>query len=79
MPPVTLMPRSSRHPRSGVRANDAEPSTGRASDARLLTVAQFAALSQVSERHVRRMIRKGIIRVIRYGRSIRIPSDELGI
>jgi excisionase family DNA binding protein len=40
---------------------------------KLLTVRQLAENWQISERSVRRMIRAGRIKVIRLGRSVRIP------
>lgn len=41
----------------------------------LLTVPQVAENWQVSERTVRRMIADGRLRVVRLGRSIRIPPE----
>jgi excisionase family DNA binding protein len=49
------------------------------SDTRLLTVAQAAELCQLSERQMRRMIRDGTIRALRFGRSVRIRPTDLGI
>lgn len=44
--------------------------------ARTLTAADLAAALQVSVRTVRRMIAAGEVRVIRFGRSVRVPADE---
>jgi len=44
---------------------------------KLLTVKQVAEISQVSERHVRRLIKKGQLPYIRFGRNIRIASKDL--
>jgi len=43
---------------------------------RLLTVRQLAEAWQVSERTIRRMIADGRIRVVRIGRSVRIPGKQ---
>ena len=47
--------------------------------ARLLTAAQAAELCQISERQLRRMIHDGRIRVLRFGRSVRIRPADLGL
>jgi excisionase family DNA binding protein len=43
---------------------------------RALTAAELAAALQVSVRTVRRMIARGEVRAIRFGRSVRVPVDE---
>lgn len=42
-----------------------------------LTAADLAGVLQVSVRTVRRMIAAGEVRVIRFGRSVRVPGDEV--
>jgi excisionase family DNA binding protein len=41
-----------------------------------LTAADLAAALQVSVRTVRRMMARGEVRAIRFGRSVRVPVDE---
>lgn len=41
-----------------------------------LTAADLADALQVSERTIRRMIAAGEIKVIRLGRSVRVPMEE---
>jgi excisionase family DNA binding protein len=55
---------------------DHKGSTAPASPTRTLTAADLAAALQVSVRTVRRMIAAGEVRVIRFGRSVRVPADE---
>jgi excisionase family DNA binding protein len=45
---------------------------------RALTAADLAGALKVSVRTIRRMIAAGDVRVIRIGRSVRIPADEVG-
>ncbi|MHB2169541.1 helix-turn-helix domain-containing protein [Alsobacter sp. R-9] len=52
-------------------------STAPDTPARALTAADLAAVLQVSVRTVRRMIAAGEVRVIRFGRSVRVPADEV--
>jgi excisionase family DNA binding protein len=42
-----------------------------------LTTPQFADGANLSESMVRKMIRTGQLRVVRIGRSVRIPKSEL--
>jgi excisionase family DNA binding protein len=44
---------------------------------RLLTVDQVAEFAQVNSRTVRRLIKKGRLRVVRLGRSVRIHPEDL--
>lgn len=44
---------------------------------RYLTAAEYAAHYRISERTVRRFIAQGTIRIVRIGRNIRIPLDEI--
>ena len=48
----------------------------RATSARALTAADLANALQVSVRTIRRMIAAGEVRVIRLGRSVRVPMEE---
>ena len=47
------------------------------SPSRALTAADLADALQVSVRTIRRMIAAGEVRVIRLGRSVRVPMDEV--
>jgi excisionase family DNA binding protein len=71
----TATPRSTR--RSHDNREDQDRATG--TDSRLLTVAQAADISQISERQIRRMIGDGRIPVVRFGRAVRIRPKDLGI
>jgi excisionase family DNA binding protein len=64
---------------NGRPAEERDLPSGFNEDSRLLTVAQFAALSRMSERHIRHMIKAGDIPVLRFGRSIRIRPKDVGI
>jgi excisionase family DNA binding protein len=39
-------------------------------------VREYAAARSVSEKHVRRLIKAGKIKVARFGRLVRIPDEE---
>jgi excisionase family DNA binding protein len=45
----------------------------------LLTVQQAAQKCQLSVRHIRRMIKSGILPVIRFGKAVRIHPKHLGL
>jgi excisionase family DNA binding protein len=49
----------------------------KAAPARSLTAADLADALQVSVRTIRRMIAAGEVRVIRFGRSVRVPIEEV--
>ena len=55
---------------------DHDGGTAPARPTRTLTAADLAAALQVSVRTVRRMIAAGEVRVIRFGRSVRVPAEE---
>jgi excisionase family DNA binding protein len=44
---------------------------------RLLNVATAAELCDVHEATIRRMIKRGLIRAVRIGNSVRIPESEI--
>jgi excisionase family DNA binding protein len=75
--------RKSRSQRSNTPAVDGPPGDDqqerRVVDKRLLTVKQAAQECQLSVRHIRRMIKSGILPVIRFGNAIRIHSMHLGL
>lgn len=60
-----------------MRTNDCPASSSPGHPNRTLTAADLAVVLQVSVRTVRRMIACGEIRVIRFGRSVRVPMDEV--
>jgi excisionase family DNA binding protein len=66
-------------PRTIGTVPDRAPAAGSEASNRLLTVAQAAELCQISERQLHRMIRDGRIRVLRFGRSVRIRPADLGL
>ncbi len=50
---------------------------GSALPSRYLTVADYADHFNVSQRTVRRRIAEGSIKIVRIGRSVRIPPSEI--
>jgi excisionase family DNA binding protein len=56
--------------------NEHHGAATRATPARALTAADLADALQVSVRTIRRMIAAGEVRVIRFGRSVRVPIEE---
>ena len=58
--------------RSGSRERSALPS-------RYLTAAEYADLFNVSQRTVRRRMADGSIKIVRIGRSVRIPPSEIEV
>jgi excisionase family DNA binding protein len=67
----------SKGPRNGRRAEAQSGGNGNGHvppRTRLLTVRQVAQNWQISERSVRRKIKDGEIRIVRIGRSVRIPE-----
>lgn len=58
---------------------DPDQLAGFDANCRLLTVAEAAEICQISERQLRRMIKDSRIRVVRFGRAVRIRPADLGI
>ena len=49
----------------------------RSSDIEFLTVSEVATKLKVSRGHVYELVRRGHLRVVRTGRSVRVPTDAL--
>jgi excisionase family DNA binding protein len=60
-------------------APDRDRLAGFDANCRLLTVAEAADICKISERQLRRMIKDNRIRVVRFGRAVRIRPADLGI
>ena len=65
--------------RKNKRANQNAAASLGTKAVQLLTVQEAADRTQTSERHLRRMIKDGVLPVTRLGKAVRIHPKDLGL